>query len=578
MQSKTASSRLTTSLSPSWRSRITSYVLLVVSLVVFAKNFWLDEDAYIPFRSLAQLQAGNGAVWNIGARVQVYTSVAWYWLQAAVNMLLHNVILTTIIVTALLFVTLLTLARRIYGDTPALWFLLLSFLLSKAFFDYTSGGFDNILAYNVLLVLYAAYRQTGAAQTNPASPWQLCLIASLTGFVPLVRYDFLLLCLLPFALLLWRERHNWRLEVTMIALAGMPLLVWTIASLVYYGLPLPNTAYAKLYHGFPAGFILKTGLTYLYWNGRADPLTMLIIAAAPVLAFLKLRSWQRAFALGVMLYCLYLCRIGGDYHAGRFLSFPFLVAALLVADWLQSLTVRRVAAWTALATAGAYLWLVPATPLLTPWTYGRDLDTFEKVSPIAEKARFTGAMDARAMGYSTTLAAWWRNEQRAPCGVEFSRRMGEGLHTSSDKVVNQGPAGVSCYYAGLNIHVVDFCALTDPFLSHLPSTYCYAHGHFFRFPVEGYLDHLRDGITPIRDPQLNRYCQQIELITRSPDLFSLRRLRTIVAFNLGRYDSLLDDYRHQVASGVSNQVFWVEWSRTHTNAPAVGGLIRLRWN
>jgi arabinofuranosyltransferase len=552
----------------------------VASLVVFAKNFWLDEDAYIPFRSLAQLQAGNGAVWNIGARVQVYSSVAWYWLLAAVNMLLHDVIATTIIVTALLFVALLALARRIYGDTPALWLLLILFLLSKSFFDYTSCGLSNILDYTVLLALYGAYRQTGSAQTNPAPPppRQLYLIASLTGLVPLARHDLSLLCILPFALLLWRERHNWHREVVLIALAGLPLLLWTITSLVYYGQPLPNTAYSKLNHGFPAKFILKTGLAYFYSNGRFDPLTLLIIAAAPVLACFKLQSWQRAFAFGVVLYCLYLCKIGGDYHAGRFLSFPFLVAALLVADWLQTLTVPRSAAWSAVATAAIYLWLVPATPLLTPWTYGRDLDTEQKLSPIVEKALITGCLDTRAVGYSTTLAAWWRNEQRAPSGLEFSRRQGERTHTSGHKVEFQGPAGVSCYYAGLNIHFVDICALTDPFLSHLPSTQRYANGHFFRWPVDGYLEHLRDGVTPVRDPKLDQYCQHIERITRSRDLFSLRRLRTIAAFNLGRYDSLLDDYRHQVASAVSNQIFMVEWSRTHPPTPAVGGLIHLRSN
>ena len=153
-------SRLVTSLFSPWRSRDTSCVLLAVSLIVFAKNFWLDEDAHIPFRSLAQLRAGNGAVWNIGERVQVTTSAAWYWLLAAVNVLLHDVIGTAVVVTVLLFVALLALARRIYGDTPALWFLLGAFLLSKGFFDFTSSGHENILAYTVLLALYGAYRST----------------------------------------------------------------------------------------------------------------------------------------------------------------------------------------------------------------------------------------------------------------------------------------------------------------------------------------------------------------------------------------------------------------------------------
>jgi arabinofuranosyltransferase len=534
-------------LSSPWRSRITSYVLLVASLIVFAKNFWLTEDAYIPFRSLAQLQAGNGAVWNVGERVQVYTSVAWYWLLAAVNLLVHNVIATTVAVTALLFVALLALARRIYGDTPALWFLLVSFLLSKGFFDYTSSGLSNILDYAVLLALYGAYRQIGSAQTNLATPRQLYLIASLTGLVPLARHDLSLLCILPFALLLWRQRHHWHLEVVLIALAGLPLLLWTIASLVYYGLPFPNTAYSKLHHGFPAGLILKTGLAYFYWNARLDPLTMLIIAAAPVVAFLKLQSWQRAFALGVVLQCLYLCKIGGDYLTGRFLSFPFLVAALLVADWLQSLTLPRAAAWAALVTTAAYMWLVPATPPLTPWIYGRDINTTEQVTALVNEAYRTGALDARAVSYQTTLAAWWRNEQRTPGAPEFFRREGEHLRSSGDKVVVCGAVGLTGYYAGLNTHIVDSFAMADPFLAQLPALARFTSGHFYRETVAGYLDHLRNGVTPIQDPGLNQYYQQIEQLTRSRDLFSPVRLKTILAFNLGRYDALLDAYRHDVA-------------------------------
>ena len=578
MQNKRLPSCLLTSLASPWKPRDTSCVLLAVSLIVFAKNFWLDEDAYIPFRSLAQLQAGHGAVWNMGERVQVTTSAAWYWLLAAVNVLLHDVIGTAVVVTILLFVVMLALTRRIYGDTPALWFLLGSFLLSKGFFDFTSSGHENILAYTVLLALYGAYRSMrppdyktagprdhettgphdytpGLVVRGPVVPWsdpapprQLYLIAALTGLVPVVRHDLSLLCVLPFAWLLWRERHHWRRAVVLIALAGLPLLLWTLASLVYYGLPFPNTAYAKvLRHGFAANIILKMGLDYFYSNGCHDPLTLLVIAVAPVAAFWKLQSWQRAFALGVVLYCLYLGKIGGDYFAGRFLSVPFLVAALLVADWLQSLKVPRAAAWAALATTAAYLWLIPATPLLTLWGYGRDLNTEDRLRAYAKEQFSSGTQDTRAGAYSMSLAAWWRNELRAPCAVEFGRRDGEDMHRSSDKVVLRYALGISGYYAGLNIHIVDGMGVTDPFLAQLPSMYLFTPGQFMRDLPEGYLDHLRDGVTPIRDPQLNRYYQQIEQITRSRDLFSLPRLKTIVAFNLGRYDALLDAYRHEAA-------------------------------
>ncbi len=130
--------------------------------------------------------------------------------------------------------------------------------------------------------------------------------------------------------------------------------------------------------------------------------------------------------------------------------------------------------------------------------------------------------------------------------MEFFRRDGESLRSSSDKVVVRGPVGVTGYYAGLKIHIVDQVGITDPLLGHLPSVWLFTAGQFIRDRPDGYLEHLRDGVTPIRDSQLNRYYQQIEQLTRSRDLFSLLRLKTIVAFNLGRYEVLLHEYRHEV--------------------------------
>ena len=146
--------------------------------------------------------------------------------------------------------------------------------------------------------------------------------------------------------------------------------------------------------------------------------------------------------------------------------------------------------------------------------------------------------------------------------MEFGRRDGESLHSSSNNVVMVGPVGMAGYYAGLNIHIVPSDGIADPFLSQLPSIWLATAGAFTRDAPTGYLEHLRDGVTPIRDPQLNRYYQQIEQLTRSRDLFSLLRLKTIVAFNLGRYEALLDAYRQDVAErrGLNADLRWTHKS------------------
>ena len=49
-----------------------------LTIWVFIKNAWVTEDAYIIFRSVEQVFAGNGPVWNPHERVQAFTSPLWF--------------------------------------------------------------------------------------------------------------------------------------------------------------------------------------------------------------------------------------------------------------------------------------------------------------------------------------------------------------------------------------------------------------------------------------------------------------------------------------------------------------------
>ena len=69
--------------------------------------------------------------------------------------------------------------------------------------------------------------------------------------------------------------------------------------------------------------------------------------------------------------------------------------------------------------------------------------------------------------------------------------------------------------------------MTNPFLSQLPAARFFCSGHFPRFVPNGYLEHLRDGVTPVGNRRLNKYYQAIEQITRSRNMFSLPRLKTV---------------------------------------------------
>src|SRR5579864_6854807 len=55
-------------------------VVLVPSMVVAAgawSHRWVTDDAFIDFRVVGNILAGHGPVYNVGERVEVYTSPLW---------------------------------------------------------------------------------------------------------------------------------------------------------------------------------------------------------------------------------------------------------------------------------------------------------------------------------------------------------------------------------------------------------------------------------------------------------------------------------------------------------------------
>ena len=82
-----------------------SLITFVITIVIFLKNAWVSDDAYILFRSLEQLVAGNGPVYNPHNRVQVFTSPLWYFVLALVRIFSNDVYLNAIVVSSILLIS-----------------------------------------------------------------------------------------------------------------------------------------------------------------------------------------------------------------------------------------------------------------------------------------------------------------------------------------------------------------------------------------------------------------------------------------------------------------------------------------
>jgi hypothetical protein len=115
--------------------------------------------------------------------------------------------------------------------------------------------------------------------------------------------------------------------------------------------------------------------------------------------------------------------------------------------------------------------------------------------------------------------------------------------------------GLSAFYAGPAVHVIDPMGLTDPLLARLPAEPEWRAGHRERRVPAGYEDSIRNclarlypdarvvpkaqscvdfGATTnnIRDPEIARYYDDIRSITQSP-VMSLKRWQLIGRMNLG---------------------------------------------
>ena len=66
-------------------------------------------------------------------------------------------------------------------------------------------------------------------------------------------------------------------------------------------------------------------------------------------------------------------------------------------------------------------------------------------------------------------------------------------------------------------------------------------GHFRRERPVGYAESIDDKEVSIADPRVNEFNNRLKIITRSKELLSSERLKTIVMFNSGAYNHLLED-------------------------------------
>ena len=430
--------------------------------IVLIRTAWVSDDAYITFRTVDNLVRGYGLRWNAFERVQAYSHPLWLFLFSLPYSLSREPYYTAIglsITTTLAAFVLY--GARLAATTTLLGFGFICLIASKGFLDYSTAGLENPLTH-LLLIAFLAVRWQ-----KPQTPRRCLSLFLIAALMVVNRMDAGLVLLPALAAETIAAVRGRRLGFV---LAGVtPLVAWEIFSVIYYGFPFPNTAYAKLNTSIEATDLIRQGFYYYIDSLSRDPVTLPVIVCGLVLAFadFKRRDWH--VALGILGFCVYTLRIGGDFMSGRFFSAPFIAAVCLLTQvpWRSARLVLPASAATLILSVAA-----PAGP---PFLTGRD---YGITSTPADKIDAHGIADERGFYYAETGLLRTRPEPIMP--NHGWARQGVQLRREGPLFVIHFTTGFVGYYAGPHVTILDCNALSDPLLARLPVDTPWRIGHFTR--------------------------------------------------------------------------------------------------
>lgn len=518
-------------------------------MFVLLKNAWVAEDAYIAFRSVEQFFSGNGLRWNPHERVQVFTSPLWFFVMSLIRAVSADVFLNAVIAGAILSIAAVLLAGKMIRDMWRWSLLIVLLLCSNAFFDYTTSGLENPLGYFLIVLFVYYYLQIFQADdSNRTKSRTLLKLALVFGLISVCRHDLVTLVFPPAVFVFWAHWKGLTARERLYALgAGLsPILVWSIFSLIYYGFPFPNTAYAKLNTGLSKAAIVEQGFNYLYMSIRADTITLSVvfIAVASVLS-----SGKRHFEFigyGILTNLFYIVFVGGDFMQGRFLSYGYLLSAVvmftcdtkkgvagMVTTKLKRRTRRPAAALVTIACI-LYAAFYPHTPVNSSLEY----ENYDIVLGVADERGFYFKMSSLWKYITENDEEYFPKHNFCSTGYRMSKSPVQ--HAVAKNV------GYFAFWAGLDKIIVDTLALTDPLLARLPiqKSGQWRVGHYRRNVPDGYRESIAKNACELADPDLNEYYKKLVVLTQSDTLFSQERIRTILAMNLGLYDHYLESWKN----------------------------------
>ena len=494
-------------------TNVARIVALTLLVFLFIRSAWMGDDAFVVLRTALNATHGWGPGFNVTEVVQGYTSPLWFLLWILVEQITHWSVLGVLFLSVVLSALAVAIPILLAPNAGTVVVVTVVFAFSNAFFDFTSGGLENPLAY-LLLGLLALLSYHG----RDSSVLRTVGLGLVAAAVVLTRFD-LVLMILPVGLwLIWSLRRDKLRLVSLLVAFVVPLGIWFTWSYATYASILPNTYLAKTNADIPRLELITQGILYLWVSLTQDPLTLFIVATFLATALVYRWTYLTLWAIGLFAYLLYVVWVGGDYMAGRFLSAPVFISVVLLtllarhrAKMSESDLENTRLAWRTLVTGllatGVFfgfvsIWGKPPSAIEPPreprWDSTLTFGVADEVGSVAARGWTLSAFmesqlnaDAPKNNWLAVIAVSANEWPNKTGEVEYPVNVwGPDCAWIADGIV-LGP---------LTHQIVD-CPLTDRFLAEMPfrpgSAFGWRPGHLVRQVPEGYVDAIKFG-----DPNL----------------------------------------------------------------------------
>ncbi|OBH49186.1 hypothetical protein A5686_15785 [Mycobacterium sp. E2479] len=317
---------------------------------------WIADDGLIVLRTVRNLLAGNGPVFNQGERVEANTSTAWTYLMYVGSWVggplrMEYVALALALVLSVAGVAWAMLgAARLYAPSlrgrkavmlPAGALVYIALPPAR---DFATSGLESGLALAYLgLVWWMMVCWAQPVRNRPDNKVFAGLLAFVAGFSVLVRPELALMGGLALIMMLIAAR-TWQRRVLIVVAGGFVPVAYEVFRMGYYGLLVPGTALAK----DAAGDKWSQGMIYLS-NFDAPyavwiPVVLLVLLGVLLFAARRRPSFLRPalapnygrlaravhsppavvawVVVSGLLQALYWIRQGGDFMHARVLLAP----------------------------------------------------------------------------------------------------------------------------------------------------------------------------------------------------------------------------------------------------------------